>query len=267
MMATRRFWCVAIAVLCLASWAAAETTATLTLTSDGNITYDGVYVGPYYATVNGVPNTPIVCDDFADPAAVHKTWKSDVTSFSNLASDLGNTLWGSYYLSKKVASATIVNWYEQAAWLAQGLLTQSPKSNNQAYYSYAVWAVFDPSGVLYWLEKHNQNGHGADNAACNAIFGSNCGSVNLKHLTSGLLWLAQQNYMNGNYANLLIFTPLGSDGKPCSVGKCPAQEFFGPMAVAEGGVAGIYLLLAAACCLAGMFLRSHGQSLGRGSVA
>src|ERR1035441_7655081 len=112
MMATRRFWCVAIAVLCLASWAAAGTTATLTLTSDGNITYDGVYVGPYYATVNGVPNTPIVCDDFADPAAVHKTWKSDVTSFSNLASDLGNTLWGSYYLSKKVASATIVDWYE-----------------------------------------------------------------------------------------------------------------------------------------------------------
>ena len=165
-----------------------------------------------------------------------------------------------------MAGATIVDWYEQAAWLTQGLLTQSAKSNNQAYYSYAVWAVFDPSGVLHWLENHNQNGHGADNAACNAIFGSNCWSVKLTHLTSGLLWMAEQNYMKGNYANLLIFTPLGSNGKPCSVGDCPGQEFFRPMAVAEGGIAGMYVLLAVAFCLAGMFLRSRRQGLGRGSA-
>ena len=262
-MAIRRFGCVAIAVLCFATWAVAQN---ITLTSDGNIEYDGAYVGPYYATVNGAPNTPIVCDDFADQSKVGSTWKTSVISFSNLASDLGQTLWGSYYLSKGSASATIVDWYEQAAWLAQKLLVQPAKSNNQAYYSYAVWAVFDPSAVLRWLEKHGQNGHGADNAACNAVFGSNCGRVNLCKLTSGLLWMAEQNYMKGNYANLLIFTPLGSNGKPCSVGDCAGQEFFGP-AVPEGGTAGMYLLLTAVCCLGGMFLRSRGQSLGRRSVA
>lgn len=252
-MAIRRLGCVAIAVLCFATWTVAQN---ITLTSDGNIEYDGAYVGPYYATVNGVSNTPIVCDDFADQSKVGTTWKTTVISFSNLASDLGQTLWGSYYLSKKVASATIVDWYEQAAWLTQGLLAQSAKSSSQAYYSYAVWAVFDPSAVLQWLEKNGQYGK-ADNAACNAVFGSNCGSVILSKLTSGLVWMAEHNYMNGNYANLLIFTPLGSNGKPCSVGDCAGQEFFGPMAVPDGGAAVIYLLLAAACCFGGMFLRSR----------
>jgi hypothetical protein len=262
MMAIRRFGFVAIAVLCFATWAAAGTTATATLTGEGSFDYDGVSIGPYYGTINGGPNTQMICDDFVDESAVNKPWKVDITSFSNLASDLGSTLWGSYYLSKNVASATIIDWYEQAAWLTQGLLTQSPKSNKQAYYSYAVWAVFDPSGVLQWLEYHNQNGRGPDNAACNAVFGSNCGSVSLKNLTSGLLWMAEQDYKTGNYSNFLIITALGSNGKACSVGNCPSQEFIEPMTVAEGGTAAMYLLLAAACCFGGMFFRSRRQSLG-----
>jgi hypothetical protein len=258
--AIRSFWWVSIAVLCFASWAVGGTTATLN--SEGSFDYDDINVGPYQGTVNGGPNTQIICDDFADGSVVNKPWKVDITSFSNLASDLGNTLWGSYYLSKKVASTTIVDWYEEAAWLTEGLLKQSANSNNQAYYSYAIWAVFDPTGVLEWLEKHNENGHGPDNAACKAIFGSNCGSVNLKNLTSGLLWMAQQDYKTGNYSNLLIITALGPNGKACRVGDCPSQEFFEVVAE-EGGAAGMYLLLAAVCCLGGMFVRSRRQGLGR----
>jgi len=62
--AMQNFWWVSITALCLAVVAVAQTP--VTLTSAGGSVYDGIYVSPYYATVNGVANTPVVCDDFGD---------------------------------------------------------------------------------------------------------------------------------------------------------------------------------------------------------
>src|ERR1017187_5197679 len=90
--AIRVFLWVGIAALSLAPWAVAQN---VTLTSAGNNVYDGIYVSPYYATVNGATNTKIVCDDFADNSYLNTpAWSANIQSFSSLSSSLANTAWG-----------------------------------------------------------------------------------------------------------------------------------------------------------------------------
>ena len=246
-----------LVLLCFAPGASAQNT--VVLTDAGDFVWDNIYVSPYYGTVNGVPNTQVICDDFMDQSQLNgKPWNANITQLSSLsASTLGNTIWGSYYAGSQ-STQTIINWYEEAAWLTLGLLAQPAKSADKAYYSYAIWAVFDAEGVRSWLNSHN------DTAACNFIFGAgnNCKNTNL---TAGALLLtAQQSYQSGNYSNFLIITPLGSNWKVCTPGNgsCPSQEFF--EVVAEGGTAAMYLLLASFSCFAAMFFRSRRQRPGRG---
>ena len=81
----------AIAQICFAISALAQTSLTLTGPASGPV-YDGIYMSPYYATVGGVANAPVVCDDFGDDAFFNSTWNATVTSFSSITS--GNTSWG-----------------------------------------------------------------------------------------------------------------------------------------------------------------------------
>jgi hypothetical protein len=146
--------------------------------------------------------------------------------------------------------------YEQAAWLVEGLLslmTQSkPSTTTQAYYSFAIWAVMDPSDVLNWLKASQ------DWAACQAVFGNNCTGYSSSQLgKNSLLYQAQHQYATGNYSNLALLVPTnwtgwGSCTQP---GNCASQEFF--VQVAEGGAAALYLLLAAGVCFGAIFLRSQ----------
>src|ERR1700723_176928 len=264
--AVRRFCWVAMSMLALslAPWAVAQTSVTLTGVQGSS--WDGVYMSPYYATVNGAQNTTVICNDFADESYLNSTWSANSTSFSNLSSNLGNTLWGSYYESKGYTAGAIMTMYDEAAWLTLGLLGQAGGSTSQAAYSFAVWAVFDPNSVLSWLKT------AGDTAMCNAVFGTgnNCASSNVTKNSSSLLWLAQQNYMNGgSYSNLAILTPLVQvAGKwvGCtpslggSGGNCPAQEFF--EMVPDGGSALMYLLLAGIFCFGAMWIRSRGAVVG-----
>jgi hypothetical protein len=243
---TKRAFCflgrVAVAVLCIAPWAV---TQNVTLTSAGSNIYDNIYVSPYYATVNGAPNTPIVCDDFKDDSHLNTSWTGNIVAFSSLATPggLAATAWGS------VSNA--LQLYEEAAWLTEGVLKQAAGTQGQINYSFAVWAVFDPSGVASYLDN---GGHpsAADIALCNAIFGSGgCGSSNV---TGGLLGLAQGNsYTLSEFSNVSIITPL-VNGTTCTAGSCPEQEF---IEVPEGGAAVAYLFLAGLCCCGAMLLRSR----------
>ncbi len=239
--AIRVFLWVGIAALSLAPWAVAQN---VTLTSAGSNVADGIFVSPYYAAVNGATNTPIVCDDFADNSYLNTPWTADVQSFSSLATSLASTAWGG-------AGGTL-KLYEEAAWLTMTLLQQPTGSAGQVNYSFAVWAVFDPSGVIAQLKAYG------DTATCNAIFGAgnNCLSTTV---TGGLLGGAQgQSYSLPQFANVVILTPVISvNGKPktCTAGGCPEQEFI--ELVPEGGAAMAYLLLASVCCFGAMFLRSR----------
>lgn len=233
---------VGIAALAFSPWAIAQN---VTLTSAGNNVADGIYVSPYYATVNGATNTPIVCDDFKDNSFLNTSWSGSITSFSSLSSSNIPTAWGA---ALGVSGATFTL-YEEAAWLTLTLLQQHSGSAGQVDYSYAVWAVFDPSGVVSWLKAYG------DTATCNAIFGNgnNCLSTNV---TGGLLGGVPSSYSTGEFANVLIITPTVS-GKTCTAGGCPEQEFI--ELVPEGGAALAYLLLASLCCFGAMFLRSRRQ--------
>jgi hypothetical protein len=120
------------------------------MTGAGNNVMQGVYVGPYYATVNGVANTPVICDDFADDSVIGHSWNVNLNSFSTL----GGALWGNQTKN-----------YEAAAWLTLQMLSLNGNPKNAAqvgYLSFAIWSLFDKvalnglnstqlAGVNTWL--------------------------------------------------------------------------------------------------------------------
>jgi hypothetical protein len=206
------------ALVCLAPAAFAGNqyvTAQLDNPPSNNI-LDGIYVGPY----NGV-NTQtgaamqMTCDDFKDES------NSNVETYTvNTLSNLGNAIWGSMPNATKL--------YEEAGWLDLGMMNQT--GAQQGYYSYALWAIFQPNQVLSWLQSYH------DYAACNAVFGAgnNCQSTTIT--AGGLLSLASLDYSQDSYSNMLILTPT------CVGGVCQEQEFL-EFTTPEGGATSLYLLL------------------------
>ena len=136
-----------LGILCFAPCIFAQ--ASMDLTSSGNNILDGEYVGPYYATVNGVANVPIICDDFKDQSSVGETWKANVTTVSSNASTM---------MSKRLglSAPTESKDYGEAAYLAQQLMsgakcppgtTSCASSDYAGDIQFAIWQVFDPSGA------------------------------------------------------------------------------------------------------------------------
>jgi hypothetical protein len=151
---TRKWWGVAaLALLCFAPCALAS--SSLTMTGAGNNVMNGVYVGPYYATVNGIANTAVICDDFADDSYIGHQWNYTANNFSTL----GNALWGSQTKN-----------YEDAAWLTLQMLALNRNPANATmvgYLSFAIWSIFDSNalnglnqtqlmGVKGWLGQVSQ---------------------------------------------------------------------------------------------------------------
>ena len=248
----RGFWFAAVASFCLAPLAIAQNDVPVTLTSAGSYSDDGIYVSPYYATVNGAANTPIVCDDFKDESTIGSTWNANIVSFSSLSATNIPTAWG----NALGVSASTYQLYEEVAWLTLQVLQQVPGSQGQINYSYAVWALFDPSGVANYLDNGGSPS-AANIALCNTIFGG--GSCGSDKVTGGLLGEVQGvKFYAGEFSNLLIITPLISNTTTvcdAETGNCPAQEFI--EVVPEGGAAIAYLLLAGACCFGAIFKRSR----------
>jgi hypothetical protein len=225
-----------VALFCLAPAAVAGDVHMALNDPPSNNIMDNIYVGPYNATNTDTGGSmKVICDDFRDESN-YNTYAYTQVSFSNLGSSLGSTLWGSSLLRQGDSQSYIMGLYDQAAWLAEGMLSLS--SGQQAYYAFALWAVFDPSDVLSYLRSFG------DTNACNAIFGGhqNCSSSSVVQ-AGGILYNAQQNYMNGDYSNLVILTPVG-----CSLTGCQEQEFF--MVAPEGGSALLYLSFAGLICFA-----------------
>jgi hypothetical protein len=181
---TQKWWsAIAVALLCFAPSAFAN--SNLTMTGAGNNVMDGVYVGPYYATVNGVANSPVICDDFADESYIGSSWSFTSNNFSTL----GSALWGNQTKN-----------YEAAAWLTLQMLSLNGNSNNATqvgYLSFAIWSLFDK-------------------AALNGLTSSQLAGVNS--------WLSKvpSNLTPGQFANFVLLTPQGCANGP---GSCPGQEF------------------------------------------
>jgi hypothetical protein len=182
---TQKWWgVVAVALLCFAPCAFAN--SNLTMTGAGSNVMGGVYVGPYYATVNGVANTLVICDDFADDSVIGHSWNFTANNFSTL----GSALWGNQTKN-----------YEAAAWLTLQMLSLNGNPNNATqvgYLSYAIWSLFDKSAL---------NG------------------LNSTQLAGVSIWLGKvpSNLTPGQFANIVLLTPQGCTNGP---GSCPGQEFF-----------------------------------------
>lgn len=237
--------CCLAAAICLTPAAHAQLSVTLTGNTSGPV-YDGIYMSPYYATVGGAANTPVICDDFGDESYFGSTWNATVTSFSNITSN--NTSWG-------LAGAN-TSLYGAVGYLANLVLSAAPGSTTQIIDTFALWAVFDPSGVEKYLASHPiPSGPLTTATLCSDIFGpSGCtGSVQ----NGGLLYTALNS--TGTYLNLVVLSPeVTGTTKLCTAesGNCSAQEFIS-VSVPEGGTAAAYLLLAGLCSVGAMFLRSR----------
>jgi hypothetical protein len=225
---TKKSWYVAAAViLCLAPCAFADT-AQMTLTSAGNNVMNGVYVGAYTATINGVVGQQVICDDFSDESYLNTPWTATVHTFA----DLSGTLWSNL--------PNYVTLYEQAAWLTVQMLAQPGGSKEQGYYSFAIWAIFNPTAVK------NQ-----------------VGSAFYTQYILPLIQLAQGQKLDPSmFANFLIYTPACTHG----AGTCQSQEFFGLVNTPEGGSAALYLLFASLACVVAMRFRLRRPVTGVGSV-
>ena len=240
--------CFLAAAICFTPAAHAQLSVTLTGNTSGPV-YDGIYMSPYYATVGGATNTPVICDDFGDDSYFGSTWNASVTSFSNITSN--NTSWG-------LAGAN-TSLYGAVGYLTNLVLSATPGSTTQIIDTFALWAVFDPSGVESYLASHPLTSGPLTSAAlCSDIFGtSGCtGSVAQQ---GGLLFTALNS--TGTYLNLVVLSPyVTGTAKLCTSesGNCPAQEFIS-VSVPEGGTAAAYLLLAGLCAVGAMFLRSRRQ--------
>ena len=182
---TQKCWgVVALALLCFAPCAFAS--SSLTMTGAGSNVMGGVYVGPYYATVNGVANTMVICDDFADDSVIGHSWNFTANNFSTL----GSALWGNQTKN-----------YETAAWLTLQMLSLNSNPSNATqvgYLSFAIWSLFDKSAL------------------------SGLNSTQLAGVNS---WLGKvpSNLTPGQFANFVLLTPQGCTNGP---GSCPGQEFF-----------------------------------------
>jgi len=241
--AIRSSWWLAVVIALLLCGAPGAFAGTIGLAVDSSVynnqVLDGVYVSPYPLDVTdqGTSNyskgtqLTLFCDDFRDESTVGKAVTFNTTTFGSASNGtIAGTLWGKLSL------------YQEGAWLSTQL------SSNPGVYSYAIWAVFDPTGVMSWLKTHGLGG-GADTATCNLVFGNACTSITAS--AGSLLYKAQnQSFTPGQFSNWVIYTPSG-----CSQlsGSCASQEFFQPMPVPEGGAALLYLLLAGISCFGAIF--------------
>ena len=197
----------------------------INMNSGGPYVMNGVYVGPYNATVNG-QSAQIICDDWAHDTYLNESWTANVTNFSNLGSS-SLPMW-----SGKTGASTL---YADAAWLANQMMkSANQNTNTEGYLAYALWSLFNPN-------------------ALNGLSSSQLKGVNtwLGMIPSGLT--------PSQFANFFIYTPDLTKSITCSGGKCPTappQEFLG-FSVPEGGAALLYLLLAAISCFGAIILRSR----------
>lgn len=197
MKVSTRVLCFLAAFMALATVPSAKAD-TMTLTSPGNGgAAFNVYIGPYVANINGV-STPVICDDFAAASYINESWNANVTN-------LGTVATGAPAFNSGTGN------YSEAAWLTLQLVGASSKTEAAAI-QYAIWDLFDPSGVSSYLAGFSGGtGFLTDSANVNGV----------------QYWLNQasgSSLSSSQLAAFLIYTPASCISGPCTTGGLP-QEF------------------------------------------
>lgn len=178
------------ALIVLAAPAAlADGSSTLTLTNPGSNVMGGVYVGPYtFTATSGGQQSQVllVCDDFTDDVFTGESWQAVTSTIPSLTN----------------AQFAGLSQYEQVAYLTQQMFANINNPQAVADIQWAIWDIFDP-GI-----------------SSNDPFGTI--SAADQNNIAGWLAAAQTNAANGDYADVLVFTPLAGT-QPPQFG--PPQEY------------------------------------------
>jgi hypothetical protein len=100
----------------------------VSLTGVGGASQGGVYVAPYYLSINGGASVEAICNDYTHEVYVGETWKATIETFSSLA----GARFGSGLFQQ----------YSEAAWLFTQFLANPSKAGD---INFAIWALFSPT--------------------------------------------------------------------------------------------------------------------------
>lgn len=119
-----------VMVTAAASHAGSIPTASMQLTGVGDsVTLGSVYVDPYTATVGGMTNQYVVCDDWSNESFYNESWTAQVMS----ATTAGNSAFGTPMFGNNQPL------YNELAWLGAQLLANPTNGTNQTEISFAIW--------------------------------------------------------------------------------------------------------------------------------
>ena len=116
----------------------------------------GIYVGPYYGTMNGTP-VDLFCVDFANTVSIGQQWDANLTPISAVA-DFSDTRYGT--------GPDALQRYQEAAWLALQYASQpiSQYGDIQA----TTWRLFNPAAPMpsssWWMDQARSHYASADYA-------------------------------------------------------------------------------------------------------
>jgi hypothetical protein len=193
-----------------------------------------VYAGIYNGGVTGIPGaaTGIVCDDYKDTVVPGETWTATALNAASLNSkNINQTLFGS-----KIG---LVGYSEVATLISY--MFNGGSGYTQAELSSVIWYITSTGNSTL----HSSLWSDLD-ASARALYKSLGGELGNAAAAEAAL---------AKFTNLWILTP-------AQLGPNEPQEMW--VEAAEGGAAGLYLLLAAFACCGALFLRrrEHARQLG-----
>jgi hypothetical protein len=154
---------------------------TFTFTNAGSVTWNGVYVNPYSATVDQAGGTfalgtvlTIYCDDWNTDFSGNPTWNANVYTltagnashfkYGNTTPNYNVTLAGNQLSVALSTTPTPFNRYLEAAWLddqwRNAIGTSAATADTQIKLAAAVWTLFvDPTHVNGLIGAINSSGY------------------------------------------------------------------------------------------------------------
>ena len=115
----------AVAILAFSLSAAADS---VTLTGVGGANSGGVYVVPYFLSINGGPNLQVMCDDYLHEVYIGQSWSGHISNYSDLSATRNGEAARQEYL--------------ELAWLFQQWMGDNSQAGD---INFAAWAIFTPS--------------------------------------------------------------------------------------------------------------------------
>jgi len=141
-----------LAVCALSAVAAKADTLTLVTvgpgTAGGPNSTAGVYVYPYYFSINGSSTlTPMICDSYDREVYVGESWTASSSSLAGVVGSSSALAANSSLMEGgQLANLTISQAYAEAAWLYTQM-GPDPTSTNADNYNFAIWAIFSSNAT------------------------------------------------------------------------------------------------------------------------